>query len=75
MFYPLQFILFGILFSDIDECLIPNYCNGTCYNFQGSYSCCPHGMSFDPVRRQCTSIKGQNILLGMSRFPYHLMFL
>uniref|UniRef100_K4A5I8 Protein kinase domain-containing protein n=1 Tax=Setaria italica TaxID=4555 RepID=K4A5I8_SETIT len=50
--------------TDIDECLIPNYCNGICYNFLGSYSCCPHGVSFDPVRRQCTSSKRQNILLG-----------
>ncbi|KAL6878163.1 hypothetical protein ACP4OV_012333 [Aristida adscensionis] len=51
--------------KDIDECSITNYCNGTCYNLQGSYSCCAHGMSFDPVKRQCTSSKRQNILLGI----------
>ncbi|BAF13765.1 wall-associated receptor kinase-like 8 [Oryza sativa Japonica Group] len=52
--------------TDIDECSIPNYCNGTCYNFKGSYSCCPHGMSYDRVRRQCTSNKRQNIVLGLA---------
>lgn len=52
--------------TDIDECRIPNYCNGTCYNLKGSYSCCPHGMSFDPVRRQCTSNKRQSLLLGVA---------
>ncbi|KAJ1296674.1 hypothetical protein BS78_01G320700 [Paspalum vaginatum] len=52
--------------TDIDECLIPNICEGTCYNFQGSYSCCPHGMSFDPVRRKCTSSNRQNVILGIT---------
>ncbi|KAG0550669.1 hypothetical protein BDA96_01G358400 [Sorghum bicolor] len=52
--------------TDIDECSIPNYCNGTCYNFQGSYGCCPQGINFDPVRRQCTSSKRQSVLLGIA---------
>ncbi|CAL4886561.1 unnamed protein product [Urochloa decumbens] len=53
--------------SDINECLLPNYCNGTCENVPGSYKCtdCPHGKEFDSIRRRCvTSTKQRNILLG-----------
>ncbi|CAL4968107.1 unnamed protein product [Urochloa decumbens] len=53
--------------TDIDECLLPNYCNGICQNIPGSYKCtpCPHGKEFDSIRRRCvTSTKQRNILLG-----------
>ncbi|XP_037419141.1 wall-associated receptor kinase 3-like [Triticum dicoccoides] len=52
--------------TDIDECLIPNNCNGTCYNLKGSFRCCPHDMFFDPVEKQCTPDKRQNLILGVS---------
>ena len=52
--------------TDIDECLLPNSCNGTCYNLKGSFRCCPHGMFFDPVGKQCTPDKRQNLILGVS---------
>ncbi|XP_020171767.1 wall-associated receptor kinase 3 [Aegilops tauschii subsp. strangulata] len=52
--------------TDIDECLIPNNCNGACYNLKGSFRCCPHATSFDPVGKQCTPDKRQNLILGVS---------
>uniref|UniRef100_A0A0E0C1W8 Protein kinase domain-containing protein n=1 Tax=Oryza meridionalis TaxID=40149 RepID=A0A0E0C1W8_9ORYZ len=56
--------------NDIDECLIPNDCKGMCHNQAGGYSCtrCPHGTSFDPAERKCTSTKQHNIVLGISHF-------
>ncbi|KAF0919845.1 hypothetical protein E2562_031699 [Oryza meyeriana var. granulata] len=56
--------------TDIDECLIPNDCKGICLNRAGGYSCthCPHGTSFDPAERKCTSTKQHNIILGNSHF-------
>lgn len=52
--------------TDIDECQIPNKCNGKCYNLKGSYHCCPQAMSFDTIRNQCTINKRQNLLLGVA---------
>lgn len=52
--------------TDIDECLLPNNCNGICYNLEGSFRCCPHATSFDPIGKQCTPDKRQNLLLGVS---------
>ncbi|CAM0877909.1 unnamed protein product [Alopecurus aequalis] len=52
--------------TDIDECLMPNKCNGRCYNLRGSFRCCPDATSFDPIGKQCTPDKRQNLLLGVS---------
>ncbi|TVU29110.1 hypothetical protein EJB05_20660, partial [Eragrostis curvula] len=55
--------------TDIDECLLPNYCNGTCQNTQGNFTCtsCPHGKVFDQSKMQCvTSTKQRNLILGIA---------
>nr|XP_051177143.1 wall-associated receptor kinase 4-like [Lolium perenne] len=51
---------------DIDECLIPNNCNGICYNLKGSFRCCPHDTYFDLIGKQCTPNKRQNLILGVA---------
>ncbi|BAF09416.2 Os02g0632100 [Oryza sativa Japonica Group] len=53
----------------VNECLLPNYCNGRCQNFIGGYNCtsCPRGKEFDPTRRECvTSAKLISMALGIS---------
>ncbi|CAM0948379.1 unnamed protein product [Alopecurus aequalis] len=55
--------------ADIDECTLSNYCNGTCQNFPGGYTCtpCPDRKDFDPIKRQCiTSAKQNNLLFGIT---------
>jgi len=55
--------------TDIDECSLPNYCNGTCENIPESYKCTPspHSKEFDSIKGQCViSTKQQNLLLGKS---------
>ncbi|EEE57423.1 hypothetical protein OsJ_07620 [Oryza sativa Japonica Group] len=55
--------------TDVNECLLPNYCNGRCQNFIGGYNCtsCPRGKEFDPTRRECvTSAKLISMALGIS---------
>ncbi|XP_062225340.1 wall-associated receptor kinase 1-like isoform X2 [Phragmites australis] len=53
--------------KDVDECLQPKSCNGTCHNIIGSFQCteCPHKTEYDPVKMQCTSVKQGNLLLGV----------
>ncbi|KAG0533967.1 hypothetical protein BDA96_04G238100 [Sorghum bicolor] len=53
--------------TDIDECSLPDYCNGTCENIPGSYKCmpCPHNKEFDSIKGRCVmSTKQRNLLLG-----------
>ncbi|CAN6176110.1 unnamed protein product [Urochloa humidicola] len=55
--------------TDIDECSLPNYCNGACENIPGGYKCtpCPGSKEFDSAKRRCvTSAKQRNLLLGIA---------
>ncbi|XP_015623158.1 wall-associated receptor kinase 4 isoform X2 [Oryza sativa Japonica Group] len=55
--------------EDIDECLLPNYCNGTCQNLPGNFTCtsCPRRKEFNPITRQCVaSAKQHNLIIGKS---------
>nr|CAE76071.1 B1340F09.9 [Oryza sativa Japonica Group] len=57
--------------EDIDECSLPNFCNGNCQNFLGSYRCshCPRGSIFDPAKRVCIYGHGLHpagLLIGLS---------
>uniref|UniRef100_A0A0E0GA33 Protein kinase domain-containing protein n=1 Tax=Oryza nivara TaxID=4536 RepID=A0A0E0GA33_ORYNI len=52
--------------EDIDECSLPNYCNGTCQNLPGNFTCtsCPRRKEFNPITRQCVaSAKQHNLII------------
>ncbi|CAD6255557.1 unnamed protein product [Miscanthus lutarioriparius] len=54
--------------QDIDECKDPSKCHGMmCYNTIGSYNCteCPQKTVYDPTKLQCSSVKQQNVLVGI----------
>uniref|UniRef100_A0A8R7UMH3 Protein kinase domain-containing protein n=1 Tax=Triticum urartu TaxID=4572 RepID=A0A8R7UMH3_TRIUA len=54
--------------QDIDECnKTIGICEEVCNNIVGSYHCskCPDKMEYDTTTRKCTSIKRQNIYLGI----------
>ena len=60
-----------LLYIDIDECDIPNKCNGICHNFDGGFNCtsCSHGKVYDRIKRKCVmSAKERNVILGKSSF-------
>uniref|UniRef100_A0A0E0K2P9 Protein kinase domain-containing protein n=1 Tax=Oryza punctata TaxID=4537 RepID=A0A0E0K2P9_ORYPU len=55
--------------KDIDECSLPNYCNGTCQNLPGNFTCtsCPRRKEFNPITRQCVaSAKQHNLIIGIT---------
>ncbi|RCV33183.1 hypothetical protein SETIT_7G062300v2 [Setaria italica] len=53
--------------EDVNECIQPNRCQGTCHNTLGSFYCtpCPEKTVYDPTKLQCSSMKQQNALLGV----------
>ncbi|XP_015635900.1 wall-associated receptor kinase 4 isoform X4 [Oryza sativa Japonica Group] len=53
--------------QDIDECNTPGICKGVCHNTIGNYYCtdCPYKTQYDTIEMKCTSIRKQNILLGI----------
>jgi len=60
-----------LLYIDIDECDIPNKCNGICHNFDGGFNCtsCSHGKVYDQIKHKCVmSAKEHNVILGKSSF-------
>jgi len=55
--------------TDIDECSIPNKCNGICHNYDGGFNCtsCSHGKVYDPRKQKCVmSAKEHNLILGIA---------
>jgi len=55
--------------TDIDECHIPNKCNGICHNFDGGFNCtsCSHGKVYDQIKHKCVmSAKEHNVILGIA---------
>uniref|UniRef100_A0A0D9VIM6 Protein kinase domain-containing protein n=1 Tax=Leersia perrieri TaxID=77586 RepID=A0A0D9VIM6_9ORYZ len=64
-----EFIQVQAAVEHVNECLLPNSCNGPCQNFPGGHNCtsCSHGKEFDPAKRECvTSVKLVGIAIGIS---------
>uniref|UniRef100_A0A0E0KMC7 Protein kinase domain-containing protein n=1 Tax=Oryza punctata TaxID=4537 RepID=A0A0E0KMC7_ORYPU len=63
--------------QDLDECVVPNFCNGTCVNTLGSFWCssCPRGSIFDPHKRVCIYGNGLHLaglILFVQRWRRHM---
>ncbi|CAD6264601.1 unnamed protein product [Miscanthus lutarioriparius] len=67
-YYPNNFhTTYREVVDDIDECSIPNKCNGICHNFDGGFNCtsCRHGKEYDPKKHKCVmSAKQRNLILA-----------
>jgi len=71
---PLAYDATMLIGIDIDECNIPNKCNGICHNYDGGFNCtsCSHGKVYDPTKQKCVmSVKEHNMILGKSSYIDH----
>ncbi|XP_037482162.1 wall-associated receptor kinase 4-like [Triticum dicoccoides] len=50
--------------KDVDECLDPKNCEGTCHNIIGDFICCPPRTKYDPKKMQCTTTKKKTLVIG-----------
>jgi hypothetical protein len=55
-----------LIVADIDECKVPNTCNGIYHNTIGNHYCtnCPSKTRYDTATMRCASTKEQNLVLG-----------
>ncbi|VAH43708.1 unnamed protein product [Triticum turgidum subsp. durum] len=56
----------SLLTNDVDECLDPKNCEGTCHNIIGDFICCPPRTKYDPKKMQCTTTKKKTLVIGVT---------